>query len=147
MTLTTPTIGAWSSAHPLALPECSRLQGRRPVAELYTYSQGCIETVYSTLITFKVNLGDVLGWGFSPESVLYLRTSVYMLRVPAHLVQQGFGGGSHSSGSNRIHNGAVRYWWKIRYDHIYPDWVLLHIVCYTVLYIWGMCTATNLKNG
>ena len=67
-----PTIGAWSSAHPLALPECSRLQGRRPVAELYTYSQGCIETVYSTLITFNVNLGDVLGWGF-PESVLYLQ--------------------------------------------------------------------------
>ena len=53
-------------------PECSRLQGRRPVAELYTYSQGCIETVYSTLITFNVNLGDVLGWGF-PESVLYLQ--------------------------------------------------------------------------
>ena len=72
MTLTTPTIGAWSSAHPLALPECSRLQGRRPAAELYTYSQGCIETVYNTLITFNVNLGDSLGWGF-PESVLYLQ--------------------------------------------------------------------------
>ena len=71
MTLTTPTIGAWSSAHPLALPECSRLQGRRPVAELYTYSQGCIETVYSTLITFNVNLGDVLGWGFPRACYTY----------------------------------------------------------------------------